>query len=181
MKRWTFGPGEKLSSPNPMITDVDTALKEIADWYVKNRREMMPDELEPILMKHCGTEAEVEKFIKFLETEPGQLRFKTHLRERKGGNPRLDALKEILATTTVDEAIALRRKYRDVWLSPDDLEVINRHLSSLREEATRFKPGEIVRYKGEKVRVEEHIGDRVSIWIPSRQEAVWVKAERLER
>jgi len=45
----------------------------------------------------------------------------------------------------------------------------------------RFKPGEIVRYKGEKVRVQEHIGDRVSVWIPSRQDEVWVKSERLEK
>ena len=45
----------------------------------------------------------------------------------------------------------------------------------------RFKPGEILRYKGEKVRVLEHIGGRVSVWIPSRQEEVWVKQEKLER
>ncbi len=44
----------------------------------------------------------------------------------------------------------------------------------------RFKPGEIVEYKGERVRVLEHVGDRVSIWIPSRQEEVWVKPEKLE-
>jgi len=46
---------------------------------------------------------------------------------------------------------------------------------------TRFKSGEILKYKGEKVRVLEHIGDRVSVWIPSRQEEVWVKPEKLER
>ncbi len=45
---------------------------------------------------------------------------------------RLEVLKEILATKTVDEAIALRGKYRDVGLTPDDVEVIDRHLSSLR-------------------------------------------------
>jgi uncharacterized membrane protein (UPF0127 family) len=44
-----------------------------------------------------------------------------------------------------------------------------------------FRPGEIVKYKGEGVRVLEHIGDRVSIWIPSRQEETWVKPEKLER
>jgi len=43
----------------------------------------------------------------------------------------------------------------------------------------RFKSGEIVHYKGERVRVLEHLGDRVSIWIPSRQEEVWVKPEKL--
>jgi uncharacterized membrane protein (UPF0127 family) len=45
----------------------------------------------------------------------------------------------------------------------------------------RFKPGEIVLYKGERVRVSEQIGDRVNIFIPSRQELVWVKPEKLER
>jgi len=47
--------------------------------------------------------------------------------------------------------------------------------------AAGFKPGEIANYKGERVRVLEHVGDRVSIWIPSRQEEVWVKPEKLER
>ncbi len=68
---------------NPMITDVDTCLKDIADWYIKTRREITEPELEAILLKHCEDEAEVRKFVKFLETEPGQLRFKTLLRERK--------------------------------------------------------------------------------------------------
>jgi len=44
-----------------------------------------------------------------------------------------------------------------------------------------FRPGEIACYKGERVRVLEHVGDRVSIWVPSRQEEVWVKLEKLER
>jgi uncharacterized membrane protein (UPF0127 family) len=44
-----------------------------------------------------------------------------------------------------------------------------------------FRPGEIACYKGERVRVLEHVGDRVSIWVPSRQEEVWVKPEKLER
>lgn len=70
-----------------MITDVDTCLKDIADWYVRNRREITPPELQPILLKHCGSEAEAEKFTEFLETEPGQLRFKTLLRERKEATP----------------------------------------------------------------------------------------------
>jgi uncharacterized membrane protein (UPF0127 family) len=47
--------------------------------------------------------------------------------------------------------------------------------------AGRFKPGEIARYKGERVRISEQIGDRVNIFIPSRQELVWVKPEALER
>lgn len=66
-----------------MITDVDTCLKEIADWYIKNRREITEPELKAILLKHCESEEEVQKFAKFLETEPGQLRFKTILREKK--------------------------------------------------------------------------------------------------
>jgi hypothetical protein len=49
------------------------------------------------------------------------------------------------------------------------------------EPEARFTPGEIVHYKGERVRVLDHLGDRVSIWIPSRQEEVWVKPEKLER
>ena len=44
-----------------------------------------------------------------------------------------------------------------------------------------FKSGEIVLYKGERVRVSEQIGDRVNIFIPSRQELVWVKPEMLKR
>lgn len=59
--------------------------KEIADWYVRNRREITEPELKAILLKHCESEEEVEKFVKFLETEPGQLRFKTLLREMKEG------------------------------------------------------------------------------------------------
>ena len=68
-----------------MITNVDTALKDIADWYVDTKRGITEPELDSILLKHCGSEAEVQKFVEFLETEPGQLRFKTLLRERKGG------------------------------------------------------------------------------------------------
>ena len=49
------------------------------------------------------------------------------------------------------------------------------------EKGARFKPKEIVNYKGERVRVLEHIGDRVNIFIPSRQEEVWVKPEALQR
>jgi hypothetical protein len=44
-----------------------------------------------------------------------------------------------------------------------------------------FKSGEIVFYKDERVRVLEQIGDMVNIFIPSRQELVWVKPEKLER
>jgi len=44
---------------------------------------------------------------------------------------RLEALKEILATKTIEDAIVLKEKYRDIKLSPDDVEAINRHLSRL--------------------------------------------------
>lgn len=44
---------------------------------------------------------------------------------------KLDALKEILSTKTIDEAIILKGKYRDLMLTPDELEVVNRHLSHL--------------------------------------------------
>jgi len=47
--------------------------------------------------------------------------------------------------------------------------------------STKFKPGEIVKYKGERVRISEQIDDWVNIFIPSRQESVWVKPEALER
>jgi hypothetical protein len=51
----------------------------------------------------------------------------------------------------------------------------------LPQSTASFKPGEIVLYKGERVRVSEHIGDYVNIFIPSRQELVWVKSQQLER
>lgn len=70
-----------------MKTDVDTCLKDIADWYIGHKRDIKLPELEPILAKHCGSNAEVRKFIGFMETEPGRLRFKTLLRERKGEQP----------------------------------------------------------------------------------------------
>ncbi len=66
-----------------MKTDIDTCLRDMADWYIRNRREITPAELQPILLKHCESEAEAEKFLKFLETEPGQMRFKTLLKEAK--------------------------------------------------------------------------------------------------
>jgi len=45
----------------------------------------------------------------------------------------------------------------------------------------KFEEGEIVDFKGERVRVLEHIGDRVSIWVPSRQEEAWVKPKSLKK
>jgi hypothetical protein len=92
-----------------MITDVDTALKDIADWYVKNRRSMTEADLEPILKKHCESEAEVRKFAAFLGTDPGQLRFKTLLKEPYAGlltpgkfPKRDEALKKLGQVTIVE-------------------------------------------------------------------------------
>jgi len=206
-----------------MKIDVDTALKDIADFYIKNRREMTETELETILKRHCESEAEVQKFVSFLETEPGQLRFKTLLRERKGHSAlgktttRKEAWQMTRAEFT-DFIKTMPRQYREALWGYDerlmrDMAVqaaetgksqhqlfIEKALSegksvppevlkdypdlqkpSTLKEELRFKPGEIVKYKGEKVRVSEQIGDRVNIFIPSRQELVWVRPESLER
>jgi hypothetical protein len=90
-----------------MRTNVDSALKEIADWYVKNRRGITPPELHSILLKHCGSE--VDKFTKFLLTEPGQLRFKTLLRERKSESSHLEAKPQ--HTTTMEERFTIDCSY----------------------------------------------------------------------
>jgi len=82
------------------------------------------------------------------------------------GNPsnpnseKLAALREILSTKTVEEAIAAHRKYRHLALTPDDLEVIDKHLNRLKSGSTprdyvtitdpgktTFKRGEIVSRK----------------------------------
>ena len=143
----TWGIYEKTEGGNPLITDVDTCLREIADWYVKNRREITETELKAILWKHCESEAEVKKFIKFLETESGQMRFKTLLRERKeveipeggfwlgiAGAERKFPLGQIVMTRGVNDLVAenvdfakfatesLRRHARGDWgdLSEED-------------------------------------------------------------
>lgn len=90
-----------------MKTDVDTCLREIADWFVRNQRLITEPELEAILLKHCGSEAEVQKFKRFLETEPGEMRFKTLLRERFGPKPeRKFSLGQIVMTRGVNELVA---------------------------------------------------------------------------
>ncbi|GAH39870.1 unnamed protein product, partial [marine sediment metagenome] len=70
-----------------MKTDVATCLKDIADWYIKNRTEMPDSVFETIVLRHCESEAEVINFLNFLETEPGKMRFKTLLREMKESEP----------------------------------------------------------------------------------------------
>ena len=119
----------------PMKTDVDTCLKDIADWFVKNRRSITTAEIRVILRKHCESDAEVEKFLQFLETEPGQTRFRTLLRERKGPKPeRKFKMGQIVMTRGVNDLIAenidfakfatesLRRHARGDWgdLSEED-------------------------------------------------------------
>lgn len=64
-----------------MKTHVDACLIEIAQWFIDNRRELLEVELLAILRRHCENEEEMTKFAKFLETEAGQMRFRTHLRE----------------------------------------------------------------------------------------------------
>jgi len=66
-----------------MRTDVDTCLKEIAQWYINHKNEISPQELESIVRKHCVSETETSKFISFLATPPGKGRFRIHLEELK--------------------------------------------------------------------------------------------------
>jgi len=66
-----------------LITNVDACLRNMADWYVQNRHILTEPELKTILMKHCGSEKEVEKFSRFMKTRPGQIRFRNLLLERK--------------------------------------------------------------------------------------------------
>jgi hypothetical protein len=65
-----------------MKTDIDTCLRDIAFWYVKNRREMSDSELRAILNKHCGNEEQTQEFIKFLETESAQSRLRKLMKQR---------------------------------------------------------------------------------------------------
>ena len=65
-----------------MKTDVDTALKDIADFFIKNRRCITDAELGTILEKHCENVAEIADFIDFLKSKPGKVRFKTLLNEK---------------------------------------------------------------------------------------------------
>lgn len=66
-----------------MKTDVDTCLKDLAAWFVKNRREMTELEFDEVLRQHCVSEAEVKKMEDFIESKQGTLRFKTLLQERR--------------------------------------------------------------------------------------------------
>ncbi|KKN87037.1 hypothetical protein LCGC14_0263070 [marine sediment metagenome] len=46
-------------------------------------------------------------------------------------NDKLNALKEILSAENIEDAIALKKKYADLLLTPDEIEVINRHWNYL--------------------------------------------------
>ena len=199
-----------------MKTDVDAALWDIADFYIKNRRPITEPELEAILKRHVENDAELRRFLSFMESEPGQMRFKTLLRERKESpTPPWMGKSTKEQTQPLDNVEVYTSELlpvdvtRDTGLHRDpevefrytthyygaDLFSFKRDLQKLLRERTgnvnlvvaayyierKFEPGEIVKYKGERVRVQEHIGDRVAIWIPSRQEEVWVKASQLEK
>jgi uncharacterized protein len=66
-----------------MKTDVDTCLKDLAEWYVRNRRQMTEPEFDEVLRRHCVSDSEVKKMADFIESKPGTLRFKTLLQERQ--------------------------------------------------------------------------------------------------
>lgn len=132
-----------------MKTDVDTCLRDIAGWYVRNRREITPEELQSIVTRHCESEAEIEKFLKFLETEPGQLRFRTLLKERKGESKPtrkltfLDLQKKLwtpgeLAEYPVENLQALRKEVgRAISISPFDTSL--RITDDLLRDAIKYK------------------------------------------
>lgn len=66
-----------------MKTDVDSCLKDIANWYVKNRRNLTDKELHGLLYKHCSGAAEIKKFTEFMQSAAGKRRFSTLLGEMK--------------------------------------------------------------------------------------------------
>jgi hypothetical protein len=66
-----------------MKTDVDACLRDLADWYVKNQREMTEPEFHEIIRRHCRSDAEAVKMADFIESKPGEARFKTLLQERQ--------------------------------------------------------------------------------------------------
>ncbi len=99
-----------------------------------------------------------DKFIPdmFKELEEGKLPLGKEPPER------LEALRKILATETVDEAIVLRKKYRVILLTPDDIEAIDRHLSSLQEKEHHSIHGEPRR----------RLVDKHGSWAVGRAEAI---------
>ena len=50
----------------------------------------------------------------------------------------------------------------------------------LKENRMEFKENQIVKYEDEKVRVLQYSPALVFIHIPSRQEQIWVKADKIE-
>jgi hypothetical protein len=64
-----------------MTNNIEACLKEISDWYIRHRNSISPDQLQRIVVKHCVSDTETSKFMTFLSTDGGKLRFKTHLEE----------------------------------------------------------------------------------------------------
>lgn len=60
-------------------------IEEIALWYVANRREMQPAELERIVSRHFTTESDIGRFAKYLSSKQGQEEFRMALRRAKAG------------------------------------------------------------------------------------------------
>jgi uncharacterized membrane protein (UPF0127 family) len=54
-------------------------IEEIALWYVANRREMRPVELERIVLTHFTAEGEVRRFVRYLSSRQGQEEFRMAL------------------------------------------------------------------------------------------------------
>ena len=61
----------------------DDALRDIADFFIRTRRNLTDAELDTLLSRHCRDKAEKEKFSDFMQSTPGQRRLSTLLRERK--------------------------------------------------------------------------------------------------
>lgn len=66
-----------------MKTDVDSCIRELAEWHVKNKRKMTQPELNEILRRHFDNTTEMLKAVKFVRSKPGKLRFRIFLRESK--------------------------------------------------------------------------------------------------
>ena len=84
---------------------------------------------------------------------------------------RLDVLREILAAKTVEEVIILKGKYRDVELTSDDVEAIDKHVACLG--TTEQEPASVSR-------MEVRLWTGTRIPVSDREEAVRVIKRELE-
>ncbi len=57
----------------------DAVIRDIVQWYVENRRDMRPGEMQPILREHLS-EADMREFTEFIGSPEGQTEFKMRLR-----------------------------------------------------------------------------------------------------